>query len=116
MIDLKKLKRNHMTHLKGLSKFLRELVTNNTGVSSTNFAVVIGVLIASFSIINVILMMWADALFKLNIREELIYALAVFMGAVEGVVAVLVGIKTWKDTKDSQNKNNKKLWEEKEGI
>lgn len=112
-----------MTHMKGLSKFLRELVTNNTGVSSTNFAVVTGVLIAAFSIVNVILTMWADALFKLNIREELIYALAVFMGAVEGVVAVLVGIKTWKDTKDSQtnnsnniNNNNEVLWEEKEDI
>jgi protein-S-isoprenylcysteine O-methyltransferase Ste14 len=108
--------------MKDLSKLLRELVTNNTGVSSTNFAVVTGVLIAAFSIVNVILMMWADALFKLNIREELIYALAGFMGAVEGVVAVLVGIKTWKDTKDSQtnnsnnNNNNEVLWEEKEDI
>ncbi len=87
-------------------KYIDSLVKNNTGVSSKNFAVVSSVLIAVFSLINVILMIWMDAIFKLELRADLIYALSVFVGAVEGIVAVMLGLKIYGDVKDPKEQLN----------
>ena len=91
--------------IKDFIKFLKKLITNNTGVSAKSFPVVVGTLIAAFSVINVILLIWVDAIFGLGVRADLIYALSVFVGAVEGVVAVLLGLKVWADNNEMVNDN-----------
>jgi len=86
--------------IKDFIRFLGKLIKNNTGTSTKNFAVVVGTLIAAFSVVNVITLIWADALFSLNVKEGVIYALSAFVGAVEGVVAVLLALKVWGDNKE----------------
>ena len=94
-----------MILFKNTRHFFVKLVTNNTGVSSKNFAVVFGVLIAAFVIFIVVLLIWIDSVSKITIKSESIRSLSILVTAVEGIVAVLMGLKIYGEKTNAADNN-----------
>ena len=76
--------------------FFKKIIINNSGVSSKNFAVFCGVIIGVFTIISMIVLVYLDFFYEKSLNINLTH-LAIFIGSIEAIIAVILGLKVYSE-------------------
>ena len=75
---------------------MKSIITNNSGVSVKSFAVFSGICIAIFSVIAVFILIFLSFFLEKDLKINLTH-LAIFLGSIEAIIAVLMGLKVWSE-------------------
>ena len=82
---------------------IKLIIKNNTGYSVKSFAVFSGTLIALFSILVVWTLIFLDFFTAYELSINLTH-LAIFIGSIEAIIAVLMGLKVWSEKYEVEHK------------
>lgn len=71
---------------------IKQLLRNNSGVSVKSFSLFMGVFIAVITVLSVLTLIFLDFFLEKKMNINLTH-LAIFVGAIEAIIAVLMGLK-----------------------
>jgi competence protein ComGC len=86
--------------------FIRDLIKQNTGVSSKSFTLVSAIFIASISILSFIVMLFIDLLTDKSIQSDM-YGMSAVITALGGLVGAAFYAKVKSEETEFKNKKSK---------